>query len=110
MMRGFSAVAALALLLAGCAGRDFNKEGATEDQFRNDEAACRGQVDTLTARDRNFDTDRGATLGNTDARLGTARLPTQLGQRSESNRGGKMMEACMRQRGWTPAKSAWWPF
>lgn len=98
------AALAAALALGACAARDFTREGATQDQFKAEEAACRAQVDEMMRRERNIVDDRQTTLGRYDERSGRTMLPTQMAQRDDSNRSGRLMENCMKARGWTPVK------
>lgn len=93
------------LALAACSGADYTRDGATDDQRRQDEALCRAQIQDLVAKERGIVADREATVGATDQRLGRTQLPGQMAARDDSNRSGRLMSSCMSQRGWTTKKT-----
>lgn len=101
---GLTTVFAVLLALAACAPQ-YSREGADAAQLRRDEGLCRSQVNEMMGRERAIVSDRDATLGDTDRRLGRTQLPQQLRDRDDSNRSGKLMQACMSARGWTVSKS-----
>ncbi|HKU94292.1 MAG TPA: hypothetical protein VJR58_03400 [Vineibacter sp.] len=96
---------AVGLALAACSGPDYTRDGATDDQRRQDEALCRSQIQDLVAKERGIVADREATIGATDQRLGRTQLPSQMAGRDDSNRSGRLMSSCMSQRGYTTKKT-----
>ena len=92
------------LALAACMDPQYSREGATDDQKRQDEARCKVQVDELMIKERAIVDDREATIGATD-RMGRTQLPQQMAARDDRNRSVKLMENCMTARGWTAKKS-----
>lgn len=106
-MRAAIAVLATALTLGACAAKDFTKEGASEEQFVNDESLCRAQVRKMTIVQRNIDDSRQDTFRGDRERFGQTALPDAMSATAEQSRTGKLMENCMQARGWQP-KSQWW--
>jgi hypothetical protein len=107
--RAIAAALFAALALSAC-GPDYVRENASEYQYKRDIAACRGFTDDLMAKERGINMDREATIGTTETRYGRVRLPQQMAQRSDNLRSDKLMDACMRQRGYTAKRNDWWPF
>ncbi|MCW5749243.1 MAG: hypothetical protein KIT36_23840 [Alphaproteobacteria bacterium] len=95
---------ALSLLLAACGTPQYDREGGNDDKRRRDEALCRAQVNEMMGRERAIASDREATLGSTDQRLGRTQLPQQMRDRDDSNRSSRLMESCMSARGWKVSK------
>ena len=111
-MRSVLLVATLAGLaagagLAGCAARDFSKEGASEQEFVRDESLCRAQVSRMAAHQRVIDDSRRDTYRSDQTRTGQNALPDTMAVQGDSARTGRLMESCMTARGWTP-KAPWW--
>ncbi len=106
-MRAVVGLLAAALVLAGCAAKDFTKEGASETQFLDDESLCRSQVRKMTATQRDIDDSRQDTFRADQQRFGQTVLPDTMAAMGDKNRTAKLMENCMQARGWQP-KSQWW--
>jgi len=102
--------ALLAVCLLSACGPDYVRENANDDQYKRDIASCNAFVGEMMSKERGINMDREATVGATDARLGRPRLPQQMAQRSDTLRSDKLMDMCMKQRGWTPKRNDWWPF
>jgi hypothetical protein len=103
-------VSLLAALVLSACGADYEREGANDDQYNRDVAACRTFTGDMMAKERGINMDREATIGASDRQLGRTRLPQQMAQRSDNLRSDKLMDACMRQRGYTAKRNDWWPF
>lgn len=98
---------AMTAVLAGCAARDFTKEGAGEQEFVRDESLCRAQVSRMAAHQRVIDDSRRDAHRADQARTGQSALPDTMAAQGEGARTGRLMESCMTARGWTP-KAPWW--
>ncbi|MBX3501808.1 MAG: hypothetical protein KF889_20390 [Alphaproteobacteria bacterium] len=109
MTRAIATALLAALVLSAC-GPDYVRENATSEQYNRDLAACRGFTDDMMAKERGINMDREATIGTSETRYGSTRLPRQMAQRSDNLRSDKLMDMCMQQRGWTPKRNDWWPF
>ena len=106
-MRTVLATVAIVAGLAGCAARDFTKEGASEQEFVRDESLCRAQINRMATHQRVIDDSRRDTYRSDQARTGQTALPDAMAVQGDSARTGRLMESCMTARGWTP-KSQWW--
>ena len=100
MKAGFTALALL-LALAGCSSvsADFVKSGATKEQVRADNAACRAEADAQVGRDADISRDiRGtARRGPSDQR----QLLNQTREIDTAARFERIFAACMSARGYT---------
>lgn len=100
MKAGF---AALALLLAvtACSGvsADFTKPGATKEQVRADNAACRAEADRQVGREADISRDIRGTgrRGASDQR----QLLEQTRELGTAERYDRIFAACMSARGYT---------
>jgi type IV pilus biogenesis protein CpaD/CtpE len=101
MARAILAVLTI-VLLAGCAETDFTRTNTTEDQQRRDAAACRRAVSAQVQRDRNIDNDISTTVGaqSQQVRPGDTLTRQQIASRGDSVRSERLMENCMRARGY----------
>ncbi|MGE0154532.1 MAG: lipoprotein [Reyranellaceae bacterium] len=102
-------VAAVAVvLLAGCADTEFSRANTTPEQAGRDEAACRRAVNAQLQRDRNIDTDISTTVGaqSQQVRPGSTLSRQQMAARGDEVRAERLMEDCMRARGYSPAGQA----
>ncbi len=98
------AVLVVGLVLGGCAGGgDWVKEGATDDELRQDLAICRDQGSLVTSRDRRIEQDiRASRVGSplsTD--LGTFR--DDVRESRVEQRFDDVVDRCMRGRGYARA-------
>lgn len=91
-----------ALGLAACETEEYGKENMTSEQLSRDAASCRSQVSAIMTRDRDIDTDIGATVGSDRVRYGRGQLQSDMDTRSNTNRESRLMDACMQARGYTP--------
>lgn len=100
-MRAMMVVLAV-VLLAGCAETEFTRANTTEEQARRDEAACRRAVNTQLQRDRNIDSDIATTVGaqSQQVRPGDTLTRQQMASRGDQVRSQRLMENCMRARGY----------
>lgn len=96
------------MLLAGCAETEFSRANTTEDQVRRDTALCRRQVNTQVQRDRNIDSDIATTVGTQSQQVRPGDLQTrqQMADRGAAVRSERLMESCMRARGYGSAGEA----
>ena len=96
------------LVLLGCTETEFVKANTTEDQYRRDAAACRRQVNSQMARDRNIDADIATTVGtqSQQVRPGSSQVRQQMATRGDVVRSDRLMESCMRARGYSGAGDA----
>lgn len=92
-----------ALAVTACAdgGADFVKSGATKEQVRADNTACRAEADAQVGREADINRDiRGtARRGPSDQR----QLLDQTRQLSKTERYDRIFAACMSARGYTRA-------
>ncbi|MDF3073993.1 MAG: hypothetical protein K0S54_1660 [Alphaproteobacteria bacterium] len=107
MVRAIMAVVAV-VLLAGCAETDFSRANTPEEQQRRDAAACRRAVSAQIDRDRKIDNDISTTVGNQaqQVRPGDTQTRQQISTRGDSVRSERLMESCMRGRGYGGAGDA----
>lgn len=111
MMRAMMAALAV-VLLAGCAETEFSRANTTAEQVRRDEAVCRRAVNAQLQRDRNIDSDIATTVGSQSqqVRPGDTLTRQQMASRGDQVRSERLMESCMRARGYAgagdPAKPA----
>ena len=91
--------------LAACAGAGsaWVKEGASEDQVRADEVACRAQAEGAIGRNESFTRDiRSATRGG---REDTRRFVLESRDRSTARSYEMVLDRCMAARGYVHPKS-----
>jgi uncharacterized lipoprotein YajG len=107
MLRAIMAVVAV-VLLAGCAETDFTRANTPEEQQRRDAAACRRAVSAQIDRDRNIDRDISTTVGtqSQQVRPGDTQTRQQMSSRGDTVRSERLMENCMRSRGYSGAGDA----
>ncbi len=108
MKVAYLALAMTAVLLGACEDHDYVRPNTTQEQFKKDLAACQRQVDVVTARDRNIDSDINSTLGAQSRSMtqGNTQLRQQMDSRQSENRSDRLMENCMSARGYAPASRA----
>jgi hypothetical protein len=90
--------------LAACAGAGsaWVKEGASEDQVRADEVACRAQAEGAIGRNESFTRDiRSATRGG---REDTRRFVLESRDRSTARSYEMVLDRCMAARGYVHPK------
>lgn len=104
MKRAILAMLAIGLL-AGCAETEFSRANTTPEQARRDEAACRRAVNTQLQRDRNIDSDISTTVGtqSQQVRPNDTLTRQQMSSRGDEVRSERLMENCMRARGYSGA-------
>lgn len=92
------------LALAACGtGEAWVKEGASEDQVRADQAACRAQAESALGRSESFTRDiRGSTRGG---REDTAAIVTETRDRRVARSFEQVFDRCMVSRGYTHPKT-----
>ena len=93
-----------ALALAACAGvsADFVKEGATREQVRADNAACRSQAEARFGRDDNITRDiRAGRSSNVSEQTRLVRQTRDVGVRERYDR---VFATCLRARGYSQRK------
>jgi hypothetical protein len=104
-MRLFAAMLGI-VVLAGCADTEFSRANTSADEMRRDEAACRRAVGTQMQRDRNIESDIGTTVGTQgqQVRPNDSQTRQQIASRGDTVRSERLMENCMRSRGYAGAK------
>ena len=104
-MKRFAMAVLAGVLLAGCTETEFSKPNTTEDQYRRDVANCRQQVNAQVSRDRNIDADIATTVGaqSQQVRPGDSLTRKQMSSRGDTVRTDRLMESCMRARGYSGA-------
>lgn len=104
MKRAVLAVLAIGVL-AGCAETEFSRANTTPEQARRDEVACRRAVNAQLQRDRNIDQDISTTIGaqSQQVRPGATLTREQMASRGDEVRADRLMENCMRARGYAGA-------
>lgn len=90
-----------ALGVAACAGvsADFVKEGATQEQVRADNAACRGETEARVGRDSDITHD--IRIGNSRNTQDSSRLLQQTRDAGTERRYDRIFAACMKARGYS---------
>lgn len=91
--------------LAACAGTGaaWVKEGASEDQVRADQAACRAQAEGAIGRSESFTRDiRSSTSGG---REDTRSIVTESRDRDTARSYERILDRCMAARGYVHPKS-----
>jgi hypothetical protein len=108
MKAAYLGLALAASLLVGCEDHDYVRPNTTQEQFKKDLAACQRQVDSITERDRNIDSDINSTVGAQAHNMnqGNTLLRQQMDARKTENRADHLMENCMSARGYAPASRA----
>lgn len=86
------------LLVAACAGGQWVREGATEEELRADLDMCRSVAQVQTDRDRQIDEDIRAARSTTFP--DTVRLRDQVRSIGVEQRFDEVLETCMRRRGY----------
>ena len=93
------------LALAACAGvsADFVKEGATQEQVRADNAACRGETEARVGRDSDITHD--IRLGGLRGSADSTRLLEQTRDAGVERRYERIFANCMKSRGYSQKTS-----
>lgn len=93
---------AAAALAAGCAPKDFSKQGADSEQFTKDEAQCRSQVRAQAQQQRNIEDQRRSVFSGERERYGQQDLYTDMANQGYKYNVERGMARCMEARGWQP--------
>lgn len=89
--------------LTACGGSAWVKEGASKEQLRADQAACRAQADSAIGRSESFTRDiRSSTRGG---REDTRTIVSESRDRSTARSYEDILERCMLARGYVHPKS-----
>ncbi len=101
---------AIALVIAAaatsaCAPKDFSKDGATSEQFGQDESQCRSQVRAMAQQERNIDDQRRATFSAERERYGQQGLYSDMANQGYKFNFERSMANCMEARGWAPKQN-----
>lgn len=93
------------LVVTACSSvsADFTKAGATKEQLRADNAACRTEADAQTGHDADITHDIRS--GDTRDRSGTSQLLRQTRDAGVERRYDRIFATCMKARGYTQKKS-----
>ena len=93
------------LTLAACAGvsADFFKAGATREQIRADNAACRTETEARVGRDSDITHD--IRVGSSRRTSDSSRLFEQTRDAGVERRYDRIFAACMKARGYSQKKS-----
>lgn len=96
---------AAVLAVAACAGvsADFVKEGATREEIRADNAACRDETEALVGRESDITHDIRSGSSRTSA--DSSRLLEQTRDSGVERRYDRIFTACMKARGYSQKKS-----
>ena len=86
------------LLVAACAGGQWVREGATDEQLSADLSTCRSLAQVQTDRDRQIDADIRAARSTTFP--DRVNLRDQVRSAGVEQRFGEVLETCMRRRGY----------
>jgi hypothetical protein len=90
-----------ALALAACAGvsADFVKEGATKDEIRADNAACRAETEALVGRESDITHD--IRVGSSRTSADSTRLLETTRDSAVERRYDRIFATCMKARGYS---------
>ena len=94
-----------ALAVAACAGisADFVKEGATREQIRADNAACRADTEARVGRESDITHD--IRVGSSRTSADASRLLETTRDSGVERRYDRIFAACMKARGYSQKKS-----
>jgi hypothetical protein len=105
MKRSDMAVAALALLIAGCADSgNWTKPGATKEVLAADLEACRSEAREATRRDDAINADILASRGNDWQRAGMLSVQQDSMASEKSKHGASVVAGCMSAKGYRQAE------
>jgi hypothetical protein len=103
-MTGWRHVASCAVLavVAGCGGRgDWARTGADEATVAGEYQDCLAMAGTAIKTDADIDQDILATRGDDWRRAGLGRLQVRTMREHTRDRGGAIVDSCMRAKGFT---------
>lgn len=103
---------AMLVLAAGCAPKDFSKEGKSSEQMIDDEQQCRRQVTAQARRQRDIADQRRVVFEGERERYGQQDLYVTMDNQGDKNNFNRMVAQCMEARGWEPRNQngvvTWW--
>ena len=101
-----STLAALGLLLAGCAAQSWVKPGAEDSQMRADYSECLRLAQPAVERDARIESDIMSTRGDDYRRSGSMMTRRGVSEARTSGRQDDEVYSCMRSRGYVQADHA----
>ncbi|WP_374444185.1 hypothetical protein [Stella sp.] len=101
-----SALAALGLVLAGCAGQSWVKPGTDEAQMRADYRECVRLAQPAVERDARIESDIMSTRGDDYRRSGSMLTRREISDARTTGRQDDEVYSCMRSRGYALADQA----